>query len=326
MSQQEKNTLHIKRIVNAPRQLVFDAFTKAEHLMHWWGPEGCTITVLSLDLNPGGKFHYKMSMPNGQAMYGIFKYREIKAPEKIVFTNSFADENGNIIATTMLENFPKEILNTWIFTEENGITTLTLSGIPLSEDIKEIATFAGMKENMGVGFGKTFDQLDAYIKTQFKMKHQLKTTKMARVSTYLNFPGNTEEAFNFYKSVFGGEFSGKGMLRFGDIPAAEGHPPMNEEIKKLIIHVELTILNGYVLMATDAPESMGFKLTSGNNTHINLEPDSKEEAKRLYEALSKDGNITMELNDMTLGDGYFSYYGSCTDKFGINWMFNFTTH
>ena len=320
MSNQEKNTLKIQRIINAPRELVFEAFTKAEHLMHWWGPAGCTLTVLSLDVKPGGKFHYKMSMPNGHDMYGIFNYREIEAPKKIVFTNSFADEKGNIIATTMLENFPKEILNTWIFEEENGVTTLNLVGVPLTTEEAEIKVFTGMKENMGAGFGKTFDQLDAYMKAHFQLKQQLKTTKMARVSTYLNFPGNTEEAFMFYKSVFGGEFHGKGIQRFGDIPADAEHPPMPEEIKKLILHVELPILGGHILMATDAPESMGFTLNTGNNTHINLEPESREETKRLFDALSEGGTITMPLKDMFFG----AYYGSCTDKYGINWMFNYS--
>jgi uncharacterized protein YndB with AHSA1/START domain/uncharacterized glyoxalase superfamily protein PhnB len=325
MTQSEKNTLHIKRVVNAPRELVFEAFTKAEHLMHWWGPEGCKLTVLSINVVPGGNFHYKMSMPNGHDMYGIFNYKEIQAPEKIVFTNSFADEQGNIIATTMLENFPKEILNTWIFTEENGVTTLTLSGTPLSEITKEIDTFAGMKENMGIGFGKTFDQLDLYIKSRLLIKQQLKTTTMARVTTYLNFPGTTEEAFNFYKTVFQSGFSGKGIQRLGDIPESADHPPLSEEDKKLILHIELPILGGHILMGTDAPESMGFKLNSGNNMHINLEPESREETKRLFDALAVDGNITAELHDMSLGGYWGTYYGSCTDKYGINWMFNFTT-
>lgn len=320
MSQQEKNVLNIKRVINAPRELVFEAFTKAEHLMHWWGPAGCTLTVLSLDVKAGGKFHYKMSMPNGQDMYGVFHYREIQSPEKIIFTNSFADEKGNIIATTMLENFPKEILNTWTFTEENGVTTLNLVGVPLSEKAEEIATFNGMNENMNIGFNKTFDQLDAYMKAKFQIHKQLKTNKTARVSTYLNFPGNTEEAFNFYKSIFGGEFHGKGIQRFEDIPASAEHPPLSEEIKKMILHVELSILGGHIIMATDAPESMGFTLNSGNNTHINLEPDSREETKRLFDALSEGGNITMPLKDMFFG----AYYGSCTDKYGINWMFHFT--
>lgn len=143
---------------------------------------------------------------------------------------------------------------------------------------------------------------------------------MERVSIYLNFPRNAEEAFHFYKSIFGGEFSGGGIARFSDIPQAEGMPPIAEEDKNLIMHIELPILGGFVLMATDAPESMGFKVNHGNNVHINLEPDSRVETKRLFDALSAGGSITMALQEMFWG----AYYGSCTDKFGVQWMFNCT--
>lgn len=141
---------------------------------------------------------------------------------------------------------------------------------------------------------------------------------MARVSTYLNFPRQTEEAFNFYKSVFGGEFSGGGVARFGDIPPMEGAPIISESEKNLIMHIELEILGGHVLMGTDAPESMGFNVIQGNNVHIMLEPDSRKETKRLFDALSEGGKIEQELQEMFWG----AYYGSCTDKFGIHWMFN----
>lgn len=141
---------------------------------------------------------------------------------------------------------------------------------------------------------------------------------MARVSTYLNFPRNTEEVFNFYQSVFGGEFSGGGIARFGDIPAAEGMPPMPEEDKNLIMHIELPLLGAHVLMGTDAPESMGFTVHQGNNVTINLEPDTREQTKKLFDALSAGGKVTQELQDVFWG----AYYGSCTDKYGIQWMFN----
>lgn len=141
---------------------------------------------------------------------------------------------------------------------------------------------------------------------------------MATVSTYLNFSRNTEEAFNFYKSVFGGEFSRGGIARLGDIPASEGMPQLSDEDKNLIMHIELPILGGHLLMGTDAPESMGFKLTQGNNIHINLEPDTREETKRLFDALSAGGKIIEDLKEMFWG----AYYGSCKDKFGISWMFN----
>jgi PhnB protein len=141
---------------------------------------------------------------------------------------------------------------------------------------------------------------------------------MARVSTYLNFPRNTEEAFNFYKSVFGGEFSGGGMARFSDIPPSEDMPPLAEEDKNLVMHIELPIVGGHVLMGTDAPETMGFKVNFGNNMYLNLEPDTRAETKKLFDSLSDGGKVEMELQDMFWG----AYYGSCTDKFGVQWMFN----
>lgn len=141
---------------------------------------------------------------------------------------------------------------------------------------------------------------------------------MARVSTYLNFERETETAFNFYKSVFGGEFEGPGIMRMGDVPPQEGMPPLPEADRNLVMHVELKILGGHVLMGTDVPESHGIKLVKGNNVHINLQPDTRKETERLFKALSEGGHVTMELQDMFWGD----YYGSCTDKFGVNWMFN----
>jgi PhnB protein len=144
---------------------------------------------------------------------------------------------------------------------------------------------------------------------------------MARTSTYLNFPRNTEEVFNFYKSVFGGEFGGNGISRFKDIPPSDGAPPIAPEDKNLVMHIELPILGGHRLMGTDAPESMGFKVIPGNNVHISLEPDTREETKKLFDALSRGGKVTMPLQDMFWG----AYYGSCTDKFGIQWMLNCET-
>ncbi len=140
---------------------------------------------------------------------------------------------------------------------------------------------------------------------------------MATVSTYLNFARQTEEAFNFYKSVFGGEFVG-GIYRFGDIPASEDLPPLPDSDKNLVMNIALPILGGHVLMGTDAPESMGFNLTHGNNSYICLHPDTRKETKRLFDALSAGGQIEQELQDMFWGD----YYGSCKDKFGVQWMFN----
>ena len=139
---------------------------------------------------------------------------------------------------------------------------------------------------------------------------------MSKVSTSISFSSGTEEAFNFYKSVFGGEFTS--LMRYSDMPETPGGPPVSGEEKDKILHVELPILDGYVLMGSDAPESMRDKMITGNNIQITLEPDSKEEADRLFAALSEGGTVQMPMADMFWG----GYYGALTDRFGINWMIN----
>ncbi len=143
---------------------------------------------------------------------------------------------------------------------------------------------------------------------------------MSRVCTYLNFSRNTEEAFLFYQTVFGGEFTRGGMARFSDIPPSDHSPAIPEEDRNLVMHVELPIIGGYMLMGTDAPESMGFQVNMGNNVHINIETDTREETDKLFALLADGGKITMPLQDMFWG----SYFGSITDKFGLQWMFNHT--
>lgn len=144
---------------------------------------------------------------------------------------------------------------------------------------------------------------------------------MSKVSIYLNFQGNTEEAFNFYRSVFKTEFVGP-IHRMSDIPAQPGMPPLPEKEKNAVMNIQLPILGGVAIQGTDMLESMGHKLKIGNNTTICLEPDSKEETDRLFNALSAGGSDAMPLQDMFWG----AYWGTCLDKYGIRWMFNYTHH
>lgn len=137
---------------------------------------------------------------------------------------------------------------------------------------------------------------------------------MVACNPYLNFPGNTEEAFSFYRSVFGGEFVM--IQRFGESPEADRVPP---DQKNKIMHIALPIGRGNILMGTDALESMGHKLTPGNNFHLSVGTESKEETDRLFAALSAGGKVTVPLAQMFWGD----YFGMCTDRFGIQWMFNY---
>jgi PhnB protein len=143
---------------------------------------------------------------------------------------------------------------------------------------------------------------------------------MARTSTYLNFERSTEAAFNFYKSVFGTEFVGP-IMRHRDVPVPEGQQGPSEEDKDLVINVQLPILGGHLLMGTDAPESMGFKLNQGNNVYICLDPGTRAEADRLFASLSEGGNVEMPMAEMFWGD----YFGSFSDKFGTYWMINCTS-
>jgi PhnB protein len=140
---------------------------------------------------------------------------------------------------------------------------------------------------------------------------------MAKVSTYLNFPRNTEEAFTFYKSVFKTEYVCP-VARMGEAPSHPDGPPLSEEDRNLIMHIALPTLGDHVLMGTDAPESMGFKCTAGNNVYINLQPDTRAEADRLFNELSDGGKIEMPIQEMFWG----AYFGSFTDRFGIQWMVN----
>lgn len=137
---------------------------------------------------------------------------------------------------------------------------------------------------------------------------------MTTIHTYLNFDGKAEEAFNFYKSVFGGEFVT--FQRMKDAPGTEQLPA---DEKERVMHVSLPISNMHMLMASDILPSAGHTLTEGNNYHISIGPDSEEEAHRLFSGLSVGGKVTMPLEKMFWG----ALYGSFTDKYGINWMVNY---
>jgi PhnB protein len=130
--------------------------------------------------------------------------------------------------------------------------------------------------------------------------------------------GNTEEAFDFYRTVFGTDYLGP-IQRMGDIPPQADAPSLSEDEKRMVMHVELPILAGHVIMATDMLESMGHEPRIGNNTTINLEPDTLEETQRLYDALSEGSSEGAPLTEMFWG----ATWGTCLDRFGVRWMFNF---
>ena len=139
---------------------------------------------------------------------------------------------------------------------------------------------------------------------------------MSKVSIYLNFQGKAEEAFSFYKSVFKTEYS-RPIMRIKDLPSDENAPQFDEKELNYVMHVSLPITGGTEIMASDMLESMGHKLVIGNNTTINLELDTKEEADQLYQALSQNGS-----DQAPMREEFWGYWGCCLDQFGIRWMFN----
>lgn len=139
---------------------------------------------------------------------------------------------------------------------------------------------------------------------------------MARVSIYLNFMGQTEEAFAFYADVFGTELDS--LVRMGDMPAEPGAPTLPDDEQRLVMNAQLPILAGTVLMATDMLASMGHQLNVGNNVTINLEPDTLAETQRLFDRLSDGGSDIAPLAPMFWG----STWGTCLDRYGVRWMFN----
>jgi len=136
-----------------------------------------------------------------------------------------------------------------------------------------------------------------------------------KLNTYLNFAGNAEEAFNFYRSVFGGQF--RSITRYKEMPMPGVSIPNKDEDK--LMHIALPVGKDDVLMASDVLESLGFKLILGNNVTVSIFPDSKEEADRIFRALSAGGKIDMPIGNQPWSD----YYGGFTDKFGVRWMVDY---
>jgi PhnB protein len=141
---------------------------------------------------------------------------------------------------------------------------------------------------------------------------------VSHVSTYLNFAGTTEAAFEFYKFVFGTEYVEPGIMRHGDVPMPEGAPALSSEVANLVMNVQLPIMAGHLLMGTDVYEGMGMTLKSGNNFSIVLHPDSRAETDELFRKLSAGGTVGTPPQEMFWG----AYYADLTDKFGIQWSLN----
>lgn len=153
----------IARAFNAPRELVWRAWTEREQLMQWFGPQGYTMFYARLDLHPGGLFHYALRSPDGHEMWGKWTFREIVAPERLILVSSFSDAQGGLTRHPMSPNWPLETLSTITFEDQGGSTMITICWAPLNATEAECKTFAEAHSGMRQGWGGTFERLDAYL-------------------------------------------------------------------------------------------------------------------------------------------------------------------
>jgi uncharacterized protein YndB with AHSA1/START domain len=154
----------ISRVFDAPRDLVWKAFTEPERMKEWWGPKGFSVLVSKMDLRPGGTYHYGMKSPSGADMWGKFVFREVTPPERMVFINSFSDEAGGITRHPMAPSWPLEMLSTFTFEEQpGGKTKVTIRWSPHNATEEERKTFDAGHDSMRQGWGGTMEQLTAYL-------------------------------------------------------------------------------------------------------------------------------------------------------------------
>jgi uncharacterized protein YndB with AHSA1/START domain len=154
----------ISRVFDAPRDLVWKCFTEPERMKQWWGPKGATVVASTMDLRPGGTYHYGMKTPDGQVIWGRMVYREITPPEKLVFINSFSDQKGGLARHPMAPTWPIELLSIFSFEEmPGGKTRFTVRWAPHNATAEEQKTFDAGHTSMTQGWSGTMDQFEAYL-------------------------------------------------------------------------------------------------------------------------------------------------------------------
>lgn len=160
----EKSTdFVISRVFDAPRELVWKAFTDAERLQHWWGPKGFKVKASKMDLRVGGTYHYGLTAPNGSDMWGKMAFREIAPPQRLVWINSFSDETGGTTRHPGHMSWPLELLTVVTFEEQDGRTLLTVRWSPHNATEEERKTFDAGRDSMRMGWTGTLEQLEAYL-------------------------------------------------------------------------------------------------------------------------------------------------------------------
>lgn len=154
----------IARVLDAPREKVWRVWTEVEHLQRWWGPKGFTVSHCKVDLRPSGIMHYCLRGPDGSEMWGKFVYREIAKPERLVWINSFSDQDGGTTVHPMMADWPREMRTTVTFGAQGARTKVTVHWVPVDGSTEsERRTFDAGRNSMQQGWTGTFEQLEAYI-------------------------------------------------------------------------------------------------------------------------------------------------------------------
>ncbi len=151
--------LAIEKTFNAPKEILFKAWGNYDLLQKWWQPPEMTLSILNLEFKPGGKFHYLLESQDGFRIYGLWIFQEIMPPDKLVFSNAYANENGSIIQAPFSNSWPKRIINELNFRQLNGQTLMDFKARPFQFTSLESATFAENVENIRHGLNTTFERL-----------------------------------------------------------------------------------------------------------------------------------------------------------------------
>ena len=155
----------ISRVLEAPRERVWQAWTEAEHMKKWWGPKGFTVTQLKMDLRPGGMTHYCLRTPDGAEMWGRMLYREIRKPERLVWINSFSDPKGGVTRHPGHASWPLELHSTALFEAQGNRTKITIQWLPMEGSTDaERKTFDEGRKSMNQGWSGTFENIEGFLR------------------------------------------------------------------------------------------------------------------------------------------------------------------
>jgi uncharacterized glyoxalase superfamily protein PhnB/uncharacterized protein YndB with AHSA1/START domain len=291
----------LERRFRAPLGRVFAAWTEAEQLRRWFGPKGVSIPTATMDLRPGGSFHYCMRTPDGNEMWGKWCFEQVEAPHRLVSVVTFSDPDANETRAPWDPTWPLRTKSVFTFREEGGETVIRIEWAPHEATEQERRSFAAGHDSMRQGWTGTMDELEAYLTTD--------AGGIMTVIPYLNLNGRCAEALRFYEQALGAKV--RMQMTFGESPMADKTPP---EARGKIMHASFTIGDSTIMASDGMPGST--ETLSGFS--LSLPAKDAAEAERLFAALSDGGTVRMPLAETF----WAVRFGMLTDRFGVPWMVN----